>query len=141
MGDYRHWDDRHDHHDGDHHDRDYHDGDHHDGHDHGDNCGCDDHRRHHLVDNQERSWVGCNRNKCCYFNAVKNASWDYAVSTKERYMRHFHLKGLYKRACDAQFYPYGHDGYYGRNRDGYYGRNRDGYYGRNRDGYYNDGRW
>lgn len=120
MGGYRNREDGHNHRHRDHHDRDHHDRDHHRNRGCGSDCWND---RHNLIDNQDRSWAGCNT-KCCYYNAVKNASWDPAVSTKENYMRRYHLKGLYKQECNSHYpYPYGRNGRYG-NEDERHNYNR-----------------
>lgn len=55
----------------------------------------------YLIDNKISSWEGCGRDKCCYFNVVRNSGC--CPTSKEAYMRKHRLKGLYKRCCGVAY--------------------------------------
>lgn len=75
-----------------------------------------------LIDNQNTgSWRVCGKNECCIYNIVRNNPYSPSTQTKQGYMHHFRLAGLYNRVCNPTIDPYVYDEYqYDRNRYGRY---------------------
>jgi len=63
-----------------------------------------------LIDNQSTgSWRVCGKNECCIYNIVRNNPYSPSTQTKQGYMRHFRLAGLYNQVCDPTIDPYVYD--------------------------------